>query len=77
MPTHRFVDQTKANTTKENGDKPVEDKEHRDRSKEGIPEPEYKVDLLIDNVLKYQKLLLLTCLVTILTCVSTHSPLCT
>ena len=50
--THRSVQQTEANTTEENSAESVEDKENRDRSKESIPEPEDKVDLLVDYVLK-------------------------
>jgi len=48
---HCSVEQTEADTTEENSEEPVEDKEYRQGSKEGIPEPEYEVDLLIDDIL--------------------------
>ena len=50
--TYCSVYQTEVNTTKENSEEPVEDKEDGEGSKEGIPEPEDKVDLLIDDVLE-------------------------
>ena len=50
--TYCSVYQTEANTTEENSEEPVEDKEDGEGSKEGIPEPEDKVDLLIDDVLE-------------------------
>ena len=53
--TYCSVYQTEVNTTKENSEEPVEDKEDGEGSKEGIPEPEHQVDLLIDNVLRKNK----------------------
>ena len=50
--TYCSVYQTEANTTEENSEEPVEDEEDREGSKESIPEPEDKVDLLIDDVLE-------------------------
>ena len=50
--TYCSVYQTEPNTTEENSEEPVEDEEDREGSKESIPEPEDKVDLLIDDVLE-------------------------
>ena len=53
--TYCSVEQTEADTTEENSEEPVEDKEYRQGSKEGIPEPEYEVDLLVDDILEQDK----------------------
>ena len=42
-------------------DEPVEDEEYRERTKEIIPEPEDKVNLLIDDILKWQLVCDMSC----------------
>ena len=50
--SHRSIEQTVSDSTKEDGDDSVGDIDDRDGGKEGVPEPEHKVDLLVDNILR-------------------------
>ena len=49
--THSSEEQAEADTAEEDGEEPVEDEEDRQGPKKGVPEPEYKVNLLVDNIL--------------------------
>ena len=46
------VEQTVADTVEHESDETIAEIEERHGAEEGIPEPEHKVDLLIDNVLR-------------------------
>ena len=48
---HCLVDEVKANAGAEKSEQSVEEEEEGDNAKEGHPEPEHEVDLLIDDVL--------------------------
>ena len=51
LPPHCSVEKTKPDATKEYCDDSVGNEDDRDWGEEGVPEPEDKIDLLIDDVL--------------------------
>ena len=51
MKIYRLVQQVEAQFIDEDGEAPVKEEGEGDRDKEGVPEPEHQVDLLVDDIL--------------------------